>query len=260
MAAALGALLHDAPRRAALAAAGRAAVEAYDWESVTGRIVEVYETVAAAVPAPASVAVDDELGSMADELQGEDGLEGLDEVDDAGAWCRRCAAGWRSARGRDRSARRDDRRSSVLVLLVVPCSYVSWTRPARPLHARVDAPGRPSTPSSSGGPPRPASPATCRRRAGGGAGAGRPARRGAGGREALGERPVARAAPGRAPCAGGRRLESCARPRRAGPVVLQHRRPGHRSVRLRRMPRACGWPATARLPEYFEIDDTALSR
>jgi phosphatidylinositol alpha-mannosyltransferase len=80
LAAGLGALLQDAPRRAALSAAGREAVGAYDWASVTGRIVEVYETVAAAVPAPATVAVDDELGSLADELQAEE----ADGVDDAG--------------------------------------------------------------------------------------------------------------------------------------------------------------------------------
>jgi phosphatidylinositol alpha-mannosyltransferase len=79
LAAGLGALLLDEPRRARLAAAGREAVRGYDWESVTGRVVEVYETVAAAVPAHATVAVDDQLGSLADELQD----DSTDAVDDA---------------------------------------------------------------------------------------------------------------------------------------------------------------------------------
>ena len=57
LAAALGALLLDAPRRERLAAAGRRAVRAYDWASVTRSIVEVYETVALAAP----VAVDPSL-------------------------------------------------------------------------------------------------------------------------------------------------------------------------------------------------------
>ena len=54
LAAGLGALLHDPERRQRLAAAGRQAVRAYDWTTVTRQVVEVYETVAAAAP----VAVD----------------------------------------------------------------------------------------------------------------------------------------------------------------------------------------------------------
>jgi phosphatidylinositol alpha-mannosyltransferase len=79
LAAALAALLTDTSRRAALAQAGRRAVQAYDWESVTTRIVEVYETVAAAVPDALPVAVDADLGSLADQLPAAD-----DELDDAG--------------------------------------------------------------------------------------------------------------------------------------------------------------------------------
>ena len=72
LAAALGALLQDAPRRAALAAAGRTAVRAYDWSRVTRQIVEVYETVALAAP----VAVDPTLEAAL--------LPGDDDDDDAG--------------------------------------------------------------------------------------------------------------------------------------------------------------------------------
>ncbi len=54
LAAGLGALLQDPERRARLAEAGRRAVRAYDWSTVTRQIVEVYETVAVAAP----VAVD----------------------------------------------------------------------------------------------------------------------------------------------------------------------------------------------------------
>ncbi len=60
LAAALGALLQDAPRRKQLAAAGRRAVQTYDWSSVTRQIVEVYETVALAAP----VAVDPTLEAV----------------------------------------------------------------------------------------------------------------------------------------------------------------------------------------------------
>jgi phosphatidylinositol alpha-mannosyltransferase len=54
LAAALGSLLLDAPRRTRLAAAAREAVRSYDWSTVTRQVVEVYETVAVAAP----VAVD----------------------------------------------------------------------------------------------------------------------------------------------------------------------------------------------------------
>ena len=57
LAAALGALLQDERRREELVAAGRRAVSAYDWSTVTQQVVEVYETVALAAP----VAVDPTL-------------------------------------------------------------------------------------------------------------------------------------------------------------------------------------------------------
>jgi phosphatidylinositol alpha-mannosyltransferase len=69
LAAGLGALLQDRPRQQRLVAAGRQAVRAYDWSTVTRQIVEVYETVALAAP----VAVDPSL---------EAALSAADEVDD----------------------------------------------------------------------------------------------------------------------------------------------------------------------------------
>jgi len=54
LAAALGSLLLDGPRRRQLAATARRAVRSYDWSTVTRQVVEVYETVAVAAP----VAVD----------------------------------------------------------------------------------------------------------------------------------------------------------------------------------------------------------
>ena len=50
LAAAIGALLDDPDRRAALAAAGQAAVAAYDWPVIAAKVVKVYETVMAADP------------------------------------------------------------------------------------------------------------------------------------------------------------------------------------------------------------------
>jgi phosphatidylinositol alpha-mannosyltransferase len=50
MARVLGGLLDDPPRRAALAAAGHEAVAAYDWPVVARHVLDVYETVIAAVP------------------------------------------------------------------------------------------------------------------------------------------------------------------------------------------------------------------
>jgi phosphatidylinositol alpha-mannosyltransferase len=76
LARALGDILGDPARRAALAAAGRRAAAVYDWASVTDRVLEVYETVVAA--APQSVDVDRELDQLARELA--DG----DQDDDAG--------------------------------------------------------------------------------------------------------------------------------------------------------------------------------
>lgn len=61
LAAGLGALLQDPERRARLVEAGRAAVRTYDWSTVTRQVVEVYETVAVAVPHPVPVAVDASL-------------------------------------------------------------------------------------------------------------------------------------------------------------------------------------------------------
>jgi phosphatidylinositol alpha-mannosyltransferase len=78
LAQALGDLLHDDARRASLAAAARAAVEAYDWRTVTAQIVAVYETVTAAVAPTVHVEVDADLEVLAALL--DDG----DEEDDAG--------------------------------------------------------------------------------------------------------------------------------------------------------------------------------
>jgi phosphatidylinositol alpha-mannosyltransferase len=90
LAAALGALLKDPGRRAALAAAGRAAVRDYDWSTVARQIVEVYETVALAAP----VAVDPTFEAVLEQPRaapgdargtGDDGVSDLDdEGDDAG--------------------------------------------------------------------------------------------------------------------------------------------------------------------------------
>lgn len=64
LAATLADLLTDAPRRKALAEVGRQVVAGYDWSTVTARIVEVYETVTAAVP----VDVDHSVDAFADDL------------------------------------------------------------------------------------------------------------------------------------------------------------------------------------------------
>ena len=77
LAGALGDLLLDEPRRRALARVARAAVERYDWQTVTAQVVAVYETVLAAVPPTAHVEVDHDLEVLAALL--EDG-----EEDDAG--------------------------------------------------------------------------------------------------------------------------------------------------------------------------------
>jgi phosphatidylinositol alpha-mannosyltransferase len=63
---ALADLLGDADRRKALAAVGEEVVQQYDWNTVTARIVEVYETVVAAVP----VDVDHAVDAFADDLAG----------------------------------------------------------------------------------------------------------------------------------------------------------------------------------------------
>jgi phosphatidylinositol alpha-mannosyltransferase len=72
LAAALAALLQDAPQRERLASAGRRIVRAYDWSAVTRQIIEVYETVALAAP----VAVDPSLEAAL--------LTADEEDDDAG--------------------------------------------------------------------------------------------------------------------------------------------------------------------------------
>lgn len=64
LAGALADLLEDPARRQHLAAAGRRAVRAYDWSTVTSRVLEVYETAVAAAPAP--VHVDRELDRLAE--------------------------------------------------------------------------------------------------------------------------------------------------------------------------------------------------
>jgi phosphatidylinositol alpha-mannosyltransferase len=64
----LAELLDDPERQRDLAEAGRTAVQAYDWSTVTARIVEVYETVAAAVPAVSPVGVDHSVDAFAADL------------------------------------------------------------------------------------------------------------------------------------------------------------------------------------------------
>ena len=78
LARALGDLLHDEARRASLAVAARAAVDAYDWRTVTAQIVAVYETVTAAVAPSVHVEVDADLEVLAALL--DDG----EQEDDAG--------------------------------------------------------------------------------------------------------------------------------------------------------------------------------
>jgi phosphatidylinositol alpha-mannosyltransferase len=78
LAQALGDLLHDESRRTSLAATARVAVEAYDWRTVTGQVVAVYETVTAGVPPSVHVEVDADLEVLASLL--DDG----DDEDDAG--------------------------------------------------------------------------------------------------------------------------------------------------------------------------------
>jgi phosphatidylinositol alpha-mannosyltransferase len=81
LARALGDLLQDEPRRTALAAAARLAVDAYDWRTVTAQVVAVYETVTAAVVPAVHVEVDADLEVLAALLH--DGDED-DAEDDAG--------------------------------------------------------------------------------------------------------------------------------------------------------------------------------
>jgi phosphatidylinositol alpha-mannosyltransferase len=83
LAGALGALLQDRDRRAALAAAGRAAVRDYDWSTVARQVVEVYETVALAAP----VAVDPTFEAVLEQPRGAEGgapATGDDGVSDLG--------------------------------------------------------------------------------------------------------------------------------------------------------------------------------
>lgn len=84
LATALADLLGDADRRAALSAAAGTAVRAYDWSSVTARVVEVYETAVAAAPVPAPVDLDADLdGDLAGDLEPLL-APGADDEDDAG--------------------------------------------------------------------------------------------------------------------------------------------------------------------------------
>jgi phosphatidylinositol alpha-mannosyltransferase len=73
LASALALLLDDPDRRKALAEVGRETVEQYDWSTVTARIVEVYETVAA-VGTELAVDVDHAVDAFADDL--------ADDIDD----------------------------------------------------------------------------------------------------------------------------------------------------------------------------------
>jgi phosphatidylinositol alpha-mannosyltransferase len=74
LAAALADLLADPDRRKQLAEVGRETVQQYDWQTVTARIVEVYETVVAAVPRDTEFAVDVDhaVDAFADDLAGDD--------------------------------------------------------------------------------------------------------------------------------------------------------------------------------------------
>ncbi len=81
LAAGLAALLSDPARQQRLAAAGREAVLAYDWSTVTRQIVEVYETVVGVQPP--SVGVDAELETLAALLEEPD--ETQDDDEDTGS-------------------------------------------------------------------------------------------------------------------------------------------------------------------------------
>jgi phosphatidyl-myo-inositol alpha-mannosyltransferase len=74
-------LLHDPDRRRELSAAASRAVTAYDWSTVTARVVEVYETSIAAAPVPHAVALDPDLDTL---LQGGDEPGDPGEDEDAG--------------------------------------------------------------------------------------------------------------------------------------------------------------------------------
>jgi len=78
LARALGDLLGDPARRQQLRVAARRAVQAYDWSTITRRVLEVYETAAAMAPRHL-VEVDAELETLADDLAADDGTD-----DDAG--------------------------------------------------------------------------------------------------------------------------------------------------------------------------------
>ena len=78
LARALGDLLGDPARREQLQAAAFTAVQAYDWSTVTRRVLEVYETAVAMAPRDL-VDVDADLETLADDLAADDGTD-----DDAG--------------------------------------------------------------------------------------------------------------------------------------------------------------------------------
>jgi phosphatidyl-myo-inositol alpha-mannosyltransferase len=80
LAVALADLLGDPARRQELAAVAAAAVQTYDWSTVTDRVVEVYETSIAAAPVPHVVELDADLDTLLVRDDGDDG----DDGDDAG--------------------------------------------------------------------------------------------------------------------------------------------------------------------------------
>jgi phosphatidyl-myo-inositol alpha-mannosyltransferase len=82
LARALAELLQDPARRAELSAAAGRAVMAYDWSSVTSRIVEVYEASVAAAPFPHPVELDADLDTLL--APGEDVPEPSPDGDDVG--------------------------------------------------------------------------------------------------------------------------------------------------------------------------------
>jgi phosphatidyl-myo-inositol alpha-mannosyltransferase len=66
LAAALADLLGDEAHRRELSSTASEAVRAYDWSTVTARIVEVYETSVAAAPVPHAVELDADLDTLLD--------------------------------------------------------------------------------------------------------------------------------------------------------------------------------------------------
>ena len=86
LASALAGLLLDPPRRAALAAAGRRAVAAYDWGVVTRSVVEVYETVLVATPVVVDAALPSERLAREADRVGADAADEPVDVEGGGLW------------------------------------------------------------------------------------------------------------------------------------------------------------------------------